>query len=78
MDSYDASEQAYKNGYSSGYEAGRRSVVGGDVVSVVRCKDCKHSSGTRIEPKTCVCFRHGIIMFADHFCSWGERKITDG
>ena len=26
MDKYDASEQAYKNGYSAGYEAGRRSV----------------------------------------------------
>jgi hypothetical protein len=26
MDKYNASEQAYKNGYSAGYEAGRRSV----------------------------------------------------
>ena len=48
-----------------------------DAVEVVRCKDCKHSSGTRIEPNTCVCFKHGIIMFADHFCAWGERRNNE-
>lgn len=52
-------------------------LIANDVVQVVRCKDCKHSSGTRIEPKTCVCFRHGIIMFGDHFCAWGKRRDNE-
>ena len=79
MDNYDASEQAYKNGYSSGYEAGRRSAVGGDVVSVVRCGKCKHFGGHG----ACHCHaadENGTPIFVreDDFCSYGERKVTDG
>ena len=48
-----------------------------DSVEVVRCKDCEHSSGIRLNPNTCVCFKHRVIMFADHFCAWGERR-NDG
>lgn len=78
MTKFDASEQAFKNGYSAGYKAGRRSVVGGDVVSVVRCKDCNHSSGTRMEANTCVCFKRSDIVYANHFCGYGERREEDG
>lgn len=44
---------------------------------VVRCEDCKHSSGTRMKPNTCVCFKNGVIMFADDFCSYGKRRSDD-
>lgn len=69
MRDYDATEQAYKNGYSAGYVAGRRSVVGGDVVSVVRCKDCKWYCGIG-----CVKPYHIRPMGNDDFCSYGERR----
>ena len=45
-----------------------------DAVEVVRCKDCMHSSGTRVVPNTAVCFKSGTIVPAEHFCSYGERK----
>ena len=48
-----------------------------DVVEVVRCKDCKYyttrNGGVCEEP-------YNGLMFAakDSFCSYGERKETEG
>ena len=47
-----------------------------DVVEVVRCKDCKHSSpnkvyGCRFEPFNTL--ENGERMYSDDFCSCGER-----
>jgi ribosomal protein S27E len=47
----------------------------GDVVEVVRCKDCRHS---RVFRKTdrwvdCPYYDESVVSF-DHFCSYGERK----
>lgn len=51
-----------------------------DVVEVVRCKDCQHWGGVTYG---FVCRKFSgmetkICMGADHFCSYGERKTTDG
>ena len=59
-----------RNQYEKGYADGKADAE----AELVRCKDCTHSSGTRIDPNTCVYFKHGMIMFADHFCAWGERR----
>lgn len=47
-----------------------------DIISkaqeIVRCKDCKYWSGTPHNPR---CTKHEILeMYADDFCSRGERK----
>jgi hypothetical protein len=51
-----------------------------DVVEVVRCKDCEHWGGVAYG---FVCRKFSgmetkICMGADHFCSYGERKESDG
>lgn len=49
-----------------------------DMISVVRCKDCKHSEdfsyGTR-EKK--YCNLHDVTMREDDYCSRGEMKDDD-
>ena len=39
-----------------------------DAVPVVRCKDCKHCAHDKW------CERRTLFVFADDFCSYGERK----
>ncbi len=50
----------------------------GDVVEVVRCKDCKHFTEgmaigmcKRLEDKPILPIRY------DHFCSYGERRLDE-
>ena len=76
MNLHDATEQAFTNGYSAGYEAGRRSAVGGDVTSVVRCKNCKHWKNVLPD-----CTEHkkfceiGLYLVEENgYCSFGEKK----
>lgn len=75
MDLYDATEQAFKNGYESGYKAGMRSAVGGDVVSVVRCKDCDNICEGTSRP---ICVNWGSWCDPDGWCYRGERRAEDG
>ena len=53
-------------------------LIANDVVPVVRCKDCdwhrKHEGGICINPK-CVKSWYGCPVPAEHFCSYGERRI---
>lgn len=42
-----------------------------DLVEVVRCKDCKHCAHDKW------CERRTLFVFADDFCSYGERKDND-
>ena len=46
---------------------------GEDVVSVIRCKDCKH--GQQVGELGVLC-EYGLEEFRpyDHFCAWGERR----
>lgn len=44
-----------------------------DVVKVVRCKDCKHSTYTEGNV-VALCDRCNICIIPNHFCSYGERR----
>lgn len=44
-----------------------------DVVSVVRCKDCKYRTVERSGLVRCRAFNY-MPMCVDNFCSYGERK----
>lgn len=55
-----------------------------DVAEVVRCKDCKYAQywygNDKLGNETFLCYflaEEGIKMFADDFCSRGERKEND-
>ena len=43
-----------------------------DVVEVVRCKDCKHSS--KNFKGLMICHELGIVIKSTNFCSYGERR----
>ena len=49
-----------------------------DMISVVRCKDCKHRRFTGVAPFMYHCCGHndGLVgkVNDDDFCSYGERK----
>lgn len=52
-----------------------------DVVPVVRCKDCKYAKywygNDKLDNETFLCYflaKEGVKMFADNFCSYGERR----
>ncbi len=47
-----------------------------DVVSVVRCKDCKHFVAPQ-GVSVCACFCGLGFAEADDFCSYGERKDNE-
>ena len=50
-----------------------------DAVEVVRCRDCKKISPSVTDVKSAVwCREFRTIMPEDGFCSYGERKNTDG
>ena len=73
MKTHDATEQAYKNGYSKGFEDGKRGAV-----EVVRCRQCKHwkdgINACTDEKKFC---EIGFYMIGkDGFCSFGEKKVA--
>lgn len=76
MDHYEDTDQAYKNGYSAGYRAGQRSAVGGDVVSVVRCKNC--DSFCTCGNDSYICSSWGSWCDPNGWCYKGERRTEDG
>ena len=74
MDKHEVSELAYRNGYLAGYKAGRRSVIGGDVVSVVRCGDCSHYAHfDSLNPDKGYCGVTHQFLESNEFCSYGKR-----
>ena len=52
----------------------------GDVVEVVRCKDCKHLTVVNKESVYARCEKTGYIFWSfetdtrEHFCAYGERR----
>ena len=48
-----------------------------DLVEVVRCKDCKHSS-IAFDDGQQFCEKEGEWRDQDFFCKWGKRKEGDG
>lgn len=47
-----------------------------DVVEVVRCKDCKHSSFVKSCSKYECRKGCGTLKYCNDFCSYGERRET--
>ena len=47
-----------------------------DVVEVVRCKECKNCVESEKTNRLFCIYNHegDIEVFADHYCSWGERR----
>ena len=45
----------------------------GDVIKVVRCHECKHGM-KMIGNSYHYCVTHNTKMYAEDFCSYGERK----
>lgn len=76
MDNYDATEQAYKNGYAKGYEDATDNIL--------RCKGCKYWLHMEDGFGDCTNGRFHLdghadpTMNADDFCSCGERRDDDG
>lgn len=71
MNPHDATEQAYRNGYDTGYKAAK--------AEIVRCKDCKHykNESYPYRPNAhmmCTCWNDYLPTEPDDFCSSGERK----
>lgn len=48
-----------------------------EVVEVVRCRDCKHSTEPQSD-RTCWCKGWNQYVPEEHFCSFGKRRDTDG
>lgn len=51
-----------------------KKVDSGQLVEVVRCKDCKHLMFSDFYGE-CGAGHYGVVR-PDHFCSYGERKIS--
>ncbi len=66
MNVYDATEQAYKNGYRDGVNS----------VKLVRCKDCHYGElDDPALPNQRFCKHNGCDWNDEnHFCSYGERR----
>lgn len=52
-------------------------VPAADVVEVVRCRDCEHHKGTSVKEYEHCCLT-GLTVGMDDFCSYGERRESDG
>lgn len=68
----------YGTGYQ--YEA-RHAISSMPTIDIVFCKDCKYAKcgygNDKLGNETFLCYflaEEGIKMFADNFCSYGERK----
>ena len=49
-----------------------------DVVPVVRCKDCKHLYEDTFDGSLWCCRDEEREVVENHFCSYGERRDSDG
>lgn len=77
MNKYDATEQAYKNGYEQGKKDMRDSIKDFFDENFAHCKDCANSDNISCSKGMVWCGRMCRYMKEDGFCSLGERK-TDG
>lgn len=77
MDNHNACETAWLNGYKCGRESVEKNGPI-EVAIVVRCKDCKFTSGKEsvFVPGHLSCNRRNRLNYVkeNDFCSYGERK----
>lgn len=66
MKTYEATEQAYKNGYAQGKLDAQKHIV--------QCKDCVSSDTAACPTNRIWCTTLCRYMKEDGFCSHGERK----
>ena len=74
MKSYEATEQAYKNGYEQCKKDMANSIKSLLTENFVRCKKCTHSDTLQCSVGYVWCDRMCRYMKEDGFCSFGERK----
>ena len=76
FEGFDAAEKRYRFLIETVEELDKKLA---DAVSVVRCKDCRHSRVYQTDSKgtmqtNCVAFVMSRTVTDDDFCSWGERR----
>ena len=73
-------ENAFAHGYTDAESKFRKMIEGGELVEVVRCKDCKEYylpfNHMQVE-QLWTCMRYGLLRNADDFCSRGERRTDE-
>lgn len=73
-------ENAFAHGYTDSESNFRKMIEGGELVEVVRCKDCKEYylpfNHMQVE-QLWTCMRYGLLRNADDFCSRGERRADE-
>lgn len=62
----------YAHGYLDAESKYRRMIEAGELVEVVRCKDCKYYVYGEDEEQY-YCRQTGIGTEEDHYCAYGER-----
>lgn len=71
-------ENAFAHGYTDAESKYRKMIEGGELVEVVRCKDCKHKVTTEdgeYNPRDIVCdYWESDGLEETDFCSYGERR----
>lgn len=67
-------ENAFAHGYTDSESNFRKMIEGGELVEVVRCKDCKECE---IEEVSNDYWCKGRKVWEDFYCACGERR-TDG
>ena len=73
----------FLDGYKKGFDAGTEMITTvlkiippADTVSVVRCKNCVHYAGAKVNENGCslFCRASGMEISAEDFCSHGEQS----
>ena len=71
-------ENAFAHGYTDAESKYRKMIEDGELVEVVRCKDCKHKVTTEdgeYNPRDIVCdYWESDGLEETDFCSYGERR----
>ena len=73
-------ENAFAHGYTDAESNFRKMIADGELIEVVRCKDCKYKNVYRFPPKydeRDYCEKHEKTVDVADFCSWGERRTDE-
>lgn len=65
-------KNAFAHGYTDAESNFRKMIANGELVEVVRCKDCSHFMS-----EGCLVVRSNKFAFPNGFCYWGERRTDE-